>query len=85
MRMRTQQILAAMAAALVLVAPLGALAQEGTIPGMIKSSWDAVDTPVGVYCTINDVRLMAQSAEDCQKAGGSVTHSLTTTVTPINP
>lgn len=85
MRMRTQQILGAMAAALVLVAPLGALAQEGTMPGMIKSSWGVADTPVGVYCTINDVRLMAQSAEDCSKAGGSVTHSLTTIATPVNP
>lgn len=85
MRMRTHQILGVTAVALFSVAPLGALAQDGTIPGMVKSSWDAADTPVGVYCSINNVRLMAQSAEDCSKAGGSVTHSLTTTVTPVNP
>jgi len=36
----------------------------------------------GVYCEINDVKLFAQSAEDCEKAEGSVTHTVTTTVKP---
>ncbi|MEK6224010.1 MAG: hypothetical protein N2A97_04000 [Thermodesulfobacteriales bacterium] len=38
--------------------------------------------PNGVYCEINDVKLFAQTAEDCQKAGGVVTHTVTTTVKP---
>ena len=36
--------------------------------------------PNGVYCQVNEVRLFAESAEDCEKAGGSVTHTVTTTV-----
>jgi len=32
----------------------------------------------GVYCEINEVKLFALSAEDCEKAGGAVT----TTVEP---
>ena len=36
----------------------------------------------GVYCEINGVSLFAQSAEDCEKAGGAVTHTVTTTVQP---
>lgn len=83
MRMRTNLTLGVAATALLITTPLAALAQE--IPGMVKSSWDAADTPVGVYCNINNIRLMARSTEDCSKAGGSVTHNLTTTVTPVSP
>ena len=38
----------------------------------------------GVYCEINDVKLFALSAEDCEKAGGVVTHTVTTTVKPVD-
>ncbi len=38
----------------------------------------------GVYCKINDVKLFALSTEDCQKAGGAVTHTVKTTVEPID-
>lgn len=31
----------------------------------------------GVYCEINEVKMFAQSAEDCEKAGGMVTHTVT--------
>ena len=34
----------------------------------------------GVYCEINEVKLFALSAEDCEKAGGAVTHTVTTSV-----
>ena len=47
---------------------------------------ESTGQPNGVYCGINDVKLFAQSAEDCEKAGGSVTHTVTTTVQPAeNP
>ncbi len=57
---------------------------------IIPSSWGmlsmkSVNEPNGVYCEINDVKLFALSAEDCAKAGGSVTHTVTTTVEPANP
>lgn len=39
--------------------------------------------PNGVYCDINGVKLFAQSSEDCEKAGGSVTHTVTTNVEPV--
>jgi hypothetical protein len=45
----------------------------------------SVNEPNGVYCEINDVKLFALSAEDCAKAGGSVTHTVKTTVEPANP
>jgi len=41
-----------------------------------------IDSTNGVYCGINDVKLFALSAEDCEKAGGVVTHTVTTTVEP---
>jgi len=31
----------------------------------------------GVYCEINEVTVFAQSTEDCEKAGGMVTHTVT--------
>ena len=34
----------------------------------------------GVYCEINDVRLFALTKEDCEKAGGEVTHTVKTQV-----
>ena len=47
---------------------------------------DAVTAPNGVYCEINDVRVFARSAEDCAKANGAVTHTVTTKVEPVgNP
>jgi len=39
-----------------------------------------VSEPNGVYCEINEVKLFAVTAEDCKKAGGVVTHTVTTTV-----
>jgi len=42
-----------------------------------------VSEPKGVYCEINEVKLFALSAEDCEKAGGVVTHTVTTTVEPL--
>ncbi len=39
-----------------------------------------VSGPNGVYCEINEVKLFALSAEDCEKAGGAVTHTVTTSV-----
>ncbi len=44
---------------------------------------DGAGVPNGVYCEINKVKLFALSAEDCQKAGGVVTHTVTTTVEPV--
>ncbi len=41
-----------------------------------------VSEPDGVYCEINEVRLFATSAEDCKKAGGTVTHTVKTVVEP---
>jgi hypothetical protein len=43
-----------------------------------------VSEPNGVYCEINKVKLFALSAEDCKKAGGTVTHTVTTTVKPAD-
>ena len=42
-----------------------------------------VSDPNGVYCEINEVKLFAMNAEDCEKAGGAVTHTVTTTVKPV--
>ena len=39
--------------------------------------------PDGVYCEINEVKLFAQSEEDCEKAGGIVTHTVKTEVKEI--
>jgi len=41
-----------------------------------------ISEPDGVYCEINEVRLFATSAEDCKKAGGTVTHTVKTVVEP---
>lgn len=52
-------------------------------PQSAKAVMESADNmPNGVYCEINDVKLFAQSAEDCEKAGGAVTHTVTTTVEP---
>ena len=45
---------------------------------------DNISEKEGVYCEINEVKLFALSAEDCQKAGGAVTHTVKTTVEPID-
>jgi len=37
----------------------------------------------GVYCEINEVKLFALSAEDCEKAGGTVTHTVSTEVKEV--
>ena len=55
------------------------------LPLSAKAIYMDADLPDGVYCEINDVKLFASSAEDCAKAGGTVTHSITTTVEPANP
>jgi hypothetical protein len=43
---------------------------------------DSTSEPKGVFCEINGVRLMAKTPADCEKAGGAVTHVISTTVTP---
>lgn len=40
--------------------------------------------PQGVFCEINGVKLMAKTPADCEKAGGTVTHVISTTVTPTD-
>ena len=45
---------------------------------------EVVSGPDGVYCEINEVKLFAESSEDCEKAGGTVTHTVTTTVKPVD-
>jgi len=37
----------------------------------------------GVYCEINEVKLFAANAEDCEKAGGTVTHTVSTEVKEV--
>jgi hypothetical protein len=44
---------------------------------------DGAGVPNGVYCEINKVKLFALSAEDCENAGGKVTHTVKTTVEPV--
>ena len=39
--------------------------------------------PNGVYCEINEVTLFALTEEDCVKAGGVVTHTVTTEVEQV--
>ncbi len=51
-------------------------------PQSAKAIMESSNQPNGVYCEINDVKLFAQSAEDCVKAGGVITHTVTTTVKP---
>ncbi len=77
--MRMISMTAAFLTATLSAAPV--VAQD--LAGVVKSSWGIDATPVGVYCAVNQVRLLAQTAEDCRKAGGTVTHSLTTTATPV--
>jgi hypothetical protein len=43
---------------------------------------ESTSEPQGVFCEINGVKLMAKTAADCEKAGGTVTHVITRTVTP---
>jgi hypothetical protein len=43
---------------------------------------DTKSEPQGVFCEINGVKLMAKTPADCEKAGGTVTHVVSTTVTP---
>lgn len=44
---------------------------------------DTNSEPQGVYCEINGVKLMAKTPADCEKAGGTITHVISTTVTPV--
>lgn len=68
---RTLGFISAFALGVVMIAPVSVFAFIGA-----DSQTD------GVYCEINDVKLFAQTAEDCVKAGGVVTHTVTTTVKP---
>ena len=61
----------------VIVSPL-------SVKAIDDSGWLSADAPNGVYCEINEVKLFALSAEDCAKAGGVVTHTVTTTVMPAD-
>lgn len=45
---------------------------------------DSNSEPQGVFCEINGVKLMAKTPADCEKAGGTVTHVISTTVTPTD-
>ena len=38
----------------------------------------------GVYCEINNVRLFAQNDQDCEKAGGAVTHTVKTEILTVD-
>ena len=60
--------------AVVMIAPVSALAEAIAEMGASE--------PNGVYCEINEVKLFATSADDCQKADGTITHTVTTTVKP---
>ena len=68
---------------LVLVVSAAASAFAGW-PGMLREDLgvDSTSEPQGVFCEINGVRLMAKTPADCEKAGGAVTHVISTTVTP---
>ncbi len=71
----------------ILVTVLGLLLVAVIVsPQSAKAVMESSSQPNGVYCEINDVKLFAQTAEDCEKAGGSITHTVTTTVQPAeNP
>ena len=43
---------------------------------------DSTSEQQGVFCEINGVKLLAKTAADCEEAGGTVTHVISTTVTP---
>ena len=60
-----------------MIVPISAFAVGGFCCGI-----KGVSEPEGVYCEINEVKLFALSDGDCAKAGGSVTHTVTTTVEP---
>ncbi|MEQ9620007.1 MAG: hypothetical protein RIG61_12650 [Deltaproteobacteria bacterium] len=53
------------------------------LPQSAKAVMESANQPNGVYCEINDVKLFAQSGEDCIKAGGTITHTVTTNVQPV--
>ncbi len=59
---------------LLMIAPVSALA-------IMTEAW--AGHPNGVYCEINKVKLLATTAEDCEKAGGKVTHTVKTIVEPV--
>jgi len=68
----------------ILVTVLGLLLVAVIVsPQSAKAIMQSTNQPNGVYCEINDVKLFALSAEDCEKAGGGVTHTVTTTVEPV--
>ncbi len=83
--MRTFRLFAAAAALVLFAAHSVAWAEEGEIPGVLKSSWETDPAPVGVYCSVNSVRLLAQSADDCTAAGGQTTHTLNIVAAPALP
>ncbi|GJM15162.1 MAG: hypothetical protein DHS20C13_04890 [Thermodesulfobacteriota bacterium] len=69
----------------ILVTVLGLLLVTVMVsPQSAKAVMESTGQPNGVYCEINGVKLFAQSAEDCEKAEGSVTHTVTTTVQPAD-
>lgn len=68
----------------ILVTVLGLLLVAVIVsPQSAKAVMESANQPNGVYCEINDVKLFAQSEEDCIKAGGTITHTVTTTVQPV--
>lgn len=66
-------------AAVALAAAMSCSASVVSASGLATSA----TLPDGVYCEINQVKLFAQKAEDCEKAGGKVTHTVTTSVEPV--
>ncbi len=62
----------AIALGVVMIAPVSVFAFAGA------------DSPTdGVYCEINEVKLFAASADDCAKAGGTVTHTISTEIKEV--
>jgi len=73
---RIGRVFLGLALGVVMIAPMSAFA------GDFQDVAEGVSDPNGVYCEINEVKLFATSADDCKKAGGVVTHTVTTTVKP---
>jgi len=44
---------------------------------------EGVKETMVIYCEVNKVKLFAVSAEDCTKAGGTVTHTVNTEVKEV--
>lgn len=72
---RVRKLFYVLVLGLLMIAPVSAVA------AMLGE--EGAGLPNGVYCEINEVKLFALSAEDCAKAGGKVTHTVKTSVEPV--